>query len=167
MSFVLISLVIVSLASTGPKHSKVHATKPAEGPSVRKQLTANYAAVTRALARHDIAGVSELLAYDYRAIGPNGDSVDRQHVLSDFSRQMNAMNHITWPRTIKSLSVKGPSALAVVDGHLSAITVSKPPHRLELIATTQDSWVRSSAGWRLKSSRLVRSKMLLDGKPRS
>ena len=49
-------------------------------------------------------------------------------------------------------------------GDFNAHVNGNGPKQVELIATTQDRWVNGVGGWKLKSSKLISSKMLLDGK---
>jgi len=134
---------------------------------VRQTLADNYVRVTKALQQGNLAPIEALLAQDFKAYTPSGEAIPRDQVLNGFKAQAGSMSNITWPRTIDGLVVSGGKATATVSGHLSATTVGKTRHHIDLIATTVDTWVRLGGKWKLQASHLKASKMLLDGKPAS
>jgi ketosteroid isomerase-like protein len=134
--------------------------------SVKSDLEARYRQVTAAFQSKNIAAISNLLMPDYKAVSPSGQAIGRDQVIAGFKQQMSSVQDVKWRRTIVKLTVSGPNATAVVDGDLHAhLAPGRGPKTLEVVATTVDQWVKTSGGWKLKSSKLKTSKMLLDGKP--
>ena len=134
------------------------------GADVKSILTAKYEAVTAALQHKDLKAVGIMLTADYKAYGPSGDSHDRAQVLQDFDRQARSLTGITWKRTLSHLVVKGNTATVTVLGHFTGTTLGSQRHKLELNATTLDAWTKIGGAWKLASSHLQQSKMMLDGK---
>jgi Domain of unknown function (DUF4440) len=150
----LFGLGLLQLASATTRHGDVKST-----------LAAKYASVTVALRHQDLGTVGAILAPDYKAYGPKGDSISRDQVLSDFKRQAMSLTNISWTRQLSSLVASGRSVSVTVSGHFSGTTLGKERHQLDLYATTFDTWARFGADWKLTSSRLKQSRMMLDGKP--
>jgi ketosteroid isomerase-like protein len=132
--------------------------------SLRQTLDARYAAVTKAIQKRDITIVAAMLTPDYVAVSPSGRKLKRSDVLQQFQLQANAMGRVSWPRHIDSLTVTGTTATAVVSGHFTGYTLGKQSHKVELIATTRDTWVKTAGAWKLKASKLMTNKVLFDGK---
>src|SRR5580658_9105401 len=130
--------------------------------SLRQTLDARYAAVTKAIQKRDITIVAGMLTPDYVAVSPSGRKLPRSKVLQNFQLQANALGRVSWPRHIDGLTVSGKTAIAVVSGHFTGYSLGKQSHKLELIATTQDTWVKTPSGWKMKTSKLVTNKVLFD-----
>ena len=135
------------------------------GQSVQKILEGRYEAVAKAIQKRDITIVAGMLTPDYVAVSPSGRKLPRSKVLQNFQLQANALGRVSWPRHIDKLSVTGKAATAVVSGHFTGYSLGKQSHKVELIATTQDTWVKTPSGWKMKTSKLVTNKVLFDGKP--
>lgn len=134
--------------------------------AVRKALTARYASVSRAFQKKDAAAMAAIMAPDYVAVQPGGRELDREQVLADFKRQMEALSSVRWPRKIEKLEVKDGEAKATVRGRLSGDMVEPKGkrHRLVVTAVTHDTWTKGATGWLIKRSEVAEMQMTLDGK---
>lgn len=140
----------------------------ADDPAVRKLLVKNYALFTVAFQHKDSEAQSRLLTDDYTAVGPDGTVTTKKQVLADMKGQMAMLRDVTWVRTITKLDVTdGKTAVATVEGHLTGTTSGKDgkDHKLELLATTGDTWILVGTDWKLKHSRVSKFRMTFDGKP--
>lgn len=137
-----------------------------ENPLVRTQLTANYAAFSKAFQNRDIHACAQMMMPNYVAATPDGGKANRKQVLADLKQRMTNLSDVTWSRTITKLNGSTDTALATVDGDLKGTMDDKAgrPHAVELVATTLDLWVRSKTGWKLQHSRLLKARLTVDGK---
>ena len=135
--------------------------------AVKKELDAHYKAITKAFQTKTIDSIGDLLTDDYTAIQPNGQTSTKAEVLQDFKNQAAAMHDLKWKRVIRSLTVNGDQAVALVDGdfkgHLQM--QDQKMHEMRFKATTLDTWTKTAAGYRLQKSEVKDVSMTMDGKP--
>src|ERR1044071_8423624 len=93
-----------------------------DDPKVRKALEAKYALTVKACQKKDAKRLCSIDAPDFVAKFPGGRTMDRKQVEADFTRQMNALNDVTWIRKIESLDTKGKEAVTVVNSDLTGTT---------------------------------------------
>lgn len=134
---------------------------------VRTTLQRNYDAFTRAMQKKDIAGWRRLLTPDFRAKRPDGTVANRAEAERDISGTMMSMTSLTWPRKIEKLEVNGNRAVATVRGRLTGITKGSDgrTHKMQFDGITRDTWIHTKGVWKLETSELKESKVLMDGKP--
>lgn len=133
---------------------------------VQRQLNANYAAISKAFQRHDASKIEALLANDYLVVQANGQSLPRDHALQALRWQMKAMQGANWSRKVRSVMVSGKKAIAIVDGDFSGTMVAPDGkrHRMRLVSTSKDTWVRSRNGYLLSRSNVQKSVATMDGR---
>jgi len=137
------------------------------GPSVRAQLEAKYKEFSTAWERKDLAPTFSAMTSDFTATGmtPDGKAIGREAMIAQ-TKSLLVATDIHWPRKIVSVSVHGPTAVAVVDGHFSGLMPGPKgvKQRLDLIATTRDTWVKVDKVWKFKRMEIIKSSMKMDGK---
>jgi hypothetical protein len=134
--------------------------------AARRELTARYAGISRAFASKDSAGLSEPLAADYSLKQPDGRVLTRDAIAAMMTQQMKMMSHPKWVRTIESLTLKGPLAVATVRGVVDAgTTMQGKTHQFHMNALTKDTWSKQGRKWMLKSSQVIENHVEMDGKP--
>ena len=76
------------------------------------------------------------------------------------------MSDSKWDRTISKLTVSGKQAVAIVNGnflgHMSG--QDSKPHEFRLVATTQDTWIKTAKGYKLQKSVVQKNTIMFDGK---
>ena len=138
----------------------------ASNDSVKKQLTANYAAFSKAFQTKNMSTVAGLMTDDYVVVQPGGKTSNKTEILQDFNQQAGMINGAKWDRKITKLTVSGKQAVAIVDGNFSGNMAGQDgkPHVFRLIATTQDTWTKTPSGYRLQKSVVQKNKVTIDGK---
>jgi len=136
--------------------------------AVQKQLEANYALFAKAWQKRDLEPTFKLMTDDFTAVGmnPGGKAIGRADMIAQ-TKLLLAADHITWPRKVVSVNVKGSEAIAVVDGHFTGMMADKKgekPHKFELIAETRDTWVLIGKNWKFKRMEVLSSARKMDGK---
>ncbi len=157
---ILGTMVIGTLfAMAGPAH--------ADDAAVQKTLLANYAKISDALRKSDFAAVSEFMTTDYVATQPKGQKLNRDQALAAMTQQREVMFSADWQRKISKLTVNQNEAVATVQSRMFGI-MSDPQgqhHKLLMITSSKDTWVKGGGRWKLKSYRFLTGSMSLDGKP--
>jgi len=157
------ALILVSLVTVC---TLVHADDKA----IQKALAANYTKFNIAFMKKDIAVFSNMLAPDYVAIQPNGQKMGPKEMIANFERQRKDLKDPKMESKIARVTVKGNEATAAVHGRLVG-TMTDPhtraPHKLVVIAESQDTWSKRDGVWKLKTFHVIRQTVSLDGKPLS
>lgn len=135
--------------------------------AVKKELDGHYRAVTKAFQTKNIDSIAGLLTDDYTAVQPNGQVSTKAQVLQDFRNQAAAMHDLKWRRVIRSLTLNGDQAIALVDGDFKGHLAmgGTKMHEMEFKATTLDTWTKTPAGYRLQKSEVKSAVATMDGKP--
>lgn len=132
----------------------------------KQDLTARYAGISRAFEKKDAAGVLEPMLPDYTLKQPDGTVIKRDAIAADMTRQMQAMQHAKWVRTIDSVDFKMSEAVAKVRGTFDAtVSMQGKPHKFHMSTKVNDTWVRRGKTWMLKSTQVIENKVEMDGKP--
>ena len=134
--------------------------------SVKKEIQARYAFISKAFCAKDKATFESAFASDFTASAPGRPKISRQQFFTDFESQMKVLNGVKWVQTIKSLKVEGNIAHVIIDSEMSALVPGKDGKKsvFKLNATdTKADWVKSPQGWMVKSSGTGKLKMSIDG----
>lgn len=135
----------------------------------RKAIQACYDKTDAATARKDINGTTSFFTADYVYVDNMGQNFDAARLRKQILAGYKGIASIQPKSTIKTLTLKGNSATAnlhevahllVVDPHDPSKTI-----RVDLDVTAQDLWIKTPNGWRVKKSKVMTYKQLIDGKP--
>ena len=121
----------------------------ADDSQIRKSLTANYAAISAAFKKQSTKTMADFMTKDFTALQPGGNVKNKEQVLADIERQVQAMKNPLWVRTIGTITQKGGDAIVNVRGKITG-TVADPegkPHQMEFNAKAKDTWTKSGNGW--------------------
>lgn len=143
--------------------------------AARRQIEAGYARISQAFHQKDATGMMAPATADFRAIDlagktlPRADAQERLRQNFDTIRAVKGNRYIVdkiTPRG-KELVVNVSEKFAVVfrdsRGDWGPLGVV---HTLSGTTTYRDVWGESSGGqWQMKQSRMVSSKVLVDGRP--
>ncbi len=155
------SLALLSLLAVG---SQVHADDKA----IQKALIANYAKFDQAFLKNNLTAFLGMLTPDYAHVEANGQRMDRTAMIASFKSERAAIQSPVVQSKLQSLSTKDNQIVATVQEHLSGIMAdprSKEPHKLEIDATSKDTWVKQGSVWKLKLDQVITQTILVDGKP--
>jgi hypothetical protein len=136
--------------------------------AVKKELTADYAKISKGMAAGNVAPISALLTDDYVAIQPGKPKITKAQMLRQFKMLAGQVHVTKWDRTIKSLTASGKTAVAIVNGSFTGEIPSggaAKPHILSQKGVTKDTWVKTPKGYRLQKSEVQSMEMLMDGQP--
>lgn len=135
---------------------------PADDTAIRSK----YDLYTKAYKTHNVKMIVDLTTDDYTSKVSNGKEVDR----ATFAQVMEGQVNTATSETLKvdKLDVHGVEATAVVTEKVrndlkNPLTGQRSV--VESSNTCRDTWVRTSAGWRLKHSETLAESLLVDGKP--
>jgi ketosteroid isomerase-like protein len=133
---------------------------------VRKALDANYKTVSAALKGNKIDKVAALLTDDYIVVEKGGQQMNKSQVITQFRGLAGQLQNTKWQRTIKSVTLNGNQAIAIVDGKFSGDVKAQDGkvHSLTQNATTKDTWIKTAKGYRLQRSEVQKNSMAMDGK---
>ena len=150
---------LVSLITVGVKSH-------ADDKAIRKNIASNYASISQAFKKSNIAVMTAFMTSDFRAARPDGQSLDRDQVEADFKQQRASFTSVDWHRKIEKLSVEGAEAVVTVSGSLVGTTSDGQGkhHKLLLVSTSRDTWVDTGIGWKIKASEVLVFHMTIDGK---
>lgn len=134
--------------------------------SARKEIQARYDALDRGFRKRNPAVLDGLMTDDFTTESPDGKPLGRDAALASFRGLILGAQKAKWPRKVTKLRFDGTDAVATVDGHFDGLLPGPDgkPHRTELITTVEDTWTKTSAGWRIRRSRMVKMAMRRDGK---
>ncbi len=135
--------------------------------TVQKQIQANYLAMNAAFKKKDIDGYSKFYAADFKAVDGGGKTNDRVHYLSTIKRQMLTASNVELTRQVIECKVTGSQAKVIMHGTFKASVPldDGKTHKIDQKAVSENIWEKSSKSWMLKSSRVISSAVLIDGKP--
>lgn len=134
--------------------------------AVRKELDSDYKAYTKCFQDKNTDAMGKLMTDDYTVVQPNGQVYTKAQVLSAIGQQMRMIQKSDWKRSIRSLTVKGKQATAMVDGNFKGTLMGpdSKPHQMSIVASTQDFWVKTAKGYKLQKSMVKKNKLTIDGK---
>lgn len=135
--------------------------------AVRKTLDSNYKAFTKDFQKRDSKAMLAMMTDDYTVTQPGGQTLTKQQIGDAMETQMKMTSNATWIRKITSLKLDGKKAIAQVQGNFHG-TITGPdskPHDFKLDAVTTDTWVKTSSGYKLQKSVVLKNNVAVDGKP--
>lgn len=140
---------------------------PAVQGALQKEISANYAAISQAFVKRDETKIESFFARDYKIVQPNGQGLAHDHVLQAMRWQMKAMQHPHWDRKVRSVTLTGGQAVAIVDGDFSGTIVAPDgrSHVVRQVSTSKDVWIKTPKGYRLRQSQVLKSSATMDGHP--
>ena len=167
----LAAVVLLALCSAS------YGQAPREEADAKKELTAQYAAISRAFEKNRMDEAIATISPDFVSLQPGGRSLSRDQVIADLKRQRESMRSVQWKRKIDTVGLKGGVLIVLVNGRLSAVT-GEPGrlHKMLFTAKSMDTWKRlteaaSESGavlkprWMLMESTLLEAHAEMDGKP--
>ena len=139
----------------------------ADEASVRKELTAAYAQISKALTTGDIITFEKFLSSDYTGKSLGGKNRNRKEVLAGIKETMKRVPpNAKLSISIDKLTLKGNKAVTMVSLGTSNISEDGQgnSHIQQMIQKDRQSWSKSGGSWKLKHSDILSQKMTLDGK---
>jgi hypothetical protein len=141
----------------------------ADAASVKKELQAIYTRMDAAAAKKDMKTSFAHYAPDYVSHGPNG----RKTTLTDLKAQIGPLmaqaKSIRSKSTVQKVVLKGSNAIATVkeDAIIVMVNPQNPQQtmKLDINGASEATWVKTSAGWRVKSSRTLNVTTKVNGQP--
>lgn len=135
----------------------------ADDDALRKVLAQRYAAIKTAMAARDTRTLAPLLTADFRSEELDGQSVDRAGLLAQLSALPPTASVGESHTTLTSVIRHGDTA--DVQQRYSHITnKGQPPHAVELVTMSRDTWTRVHGTWRLARTRTDAIDYRVDGK---
>jgi len=140
----------------------------ADDASVRKELAANYDKITMALDHKDSTSLRTIVTQDF-TMEEAGKKMDGKASLAVIEKGFKTTGSVGEDAMkIRTLKVNGNTAIATVAYKRTSTSVPDKKHKTHAIASngiTEDTWVKTKSGWRLKSVKTLKSEMTVDGKP--
>ena len=142
--------------------------QPPNTADARKQIEASYRRENAALAKEDVAGV--LVHYDKEYIyrGPKGRVYRTPQLQPILVQMFQLMSGIRGSTKVQRFALRGKEAAVRVTERVDA--AMKDPstgktRRVVVVEERDDVWKLVSRAWIKKSSRSLKLKQILDGKP--
>lgn len=162
VSQVILLLLIASFFGSGAVHAQ-------DDPQVRKELEDQYKKLAEAHDRKDLKVIVGLKTADFHAIFPDG-RVGDSRMMEEYSRQFLANNQPPFNQkfTIQKLTVSENRLIAVAEVFQEVTRYRELEGKRRTVETSvlqRETWVKTAAGWKLKSVDNVRDqKRFIDGK---
>lgn len=156
LRFLLLSLVtLCSLSALADKRAE-------------QQIRAEYAKTVRFTKQKNVEGLLRQMTPDFLYKTKEGQILSKQAVelliRQDFARIQTVHLRTT---QIQSIQVTGNIARAVTRER-TVFTATDPqgkPTKMDIRATTRDTWVKTPQGWRVKMTEVLDEQRFVDGKP--
>lgn len=146
-----------------------NAQLPPPPDSVRRDLEAMYLTQDEAIRKKDFHAFVRTFAPDYSVKLLNGDTLNREqiegYIKSDMARTKRVEKSAS---SIDSLLVRHDTAIVVVTHEATRILEDAhgQPHRWENQVIHKETWIKTSAGWKIRRLEEVKQvSVLRDGKP--
>jgi len=159
--------VAAQVARVPPPKSTSTQTQPVD--SVKKELEALYTIQDEAIKKLDFKAFVGTLTPDYSVKLLNGAAFNRPQIddaiKNDMARTVSVAKSIS---IINNLTIKGDEAIVNVTHEASRILndAQGNPHQWDNKVIHQETWIRTTDGWRIKSLEEVKQVYLLrDSKP--
>ncbi len=149
------------------------ATAAAAQGDLKTQLSKVYAELNGYMKTKNVAGAERLFAKhahpQFVYLHPSGRKQNGKQMLDEMKQSLTApgATMIKSISRLEKLKVGSSAAVATTFGDW-AMKMTGPdgkPHTFGGTSTTEDTWVRTSGGWKLKQVKVLTEKMTMDGKP--
>lgn len=143
--------------------------------SVKKQVEADLAKSITAFKKHDIKGMSSMVADDYEGVGMDGKKMNKAQMQAQMKQYMNDTKKINSAKySVAGLRLEGGKALGMTTFNLDAVVIDSQgmlgqkgkTHHMVIEEHTNVTWTKSGGGWKVsKEAAVGMPKMVIDGKP--
>ena len=135
----------------------------------RKAIQAAYDREDAAADRKDIKGVLANCAPDFQAIELDGSRSTLADARKSMSMAFQQFKTVTAKTTIQKFTLQGNKATMTVKEYAQMTTgplgPKKQTHKLIVVGTDQDTWVKHGNRWLKEITRTISRKQTLDGRP--
>ena len=159
-----LSLVILGVSALVPA-GIVQADTPAQ---VKAQIQKLYDLDNAAAAKGDFEKSLSHTSTDYVGTQPNGKKVTYAEMKKLLPQIHAIMKDLRAKSTVTKIVIKGKDAVATVSEHAEATLANpqtKKNSKLVIEDTADDLWVKGAQGWMKKSSKMLKVRQTVDGKP--
>lgn len=135
--------------------------------AARKAIDKQYAVYQNAIRKKDFRTAMSTMEPGITIVYPNGRTFNRRQTEVTLQQTIGATRSIPeWELKIIHLSVNGNTAVASIGERMVTIFVDfrGTLHKQTLLDFYQDTWVKSSKGWRLKNTLVSNGTVTVDGK---
>lgn len=159
-------------ASSGPANMKFVSateldTRRPEYVVVRKAIEAQYAVYRKAIRARDFRTAMSTMTDDVTVLYPNGRTFNRKQTEESLRQTLRDLRSVKeWTMKIAHLNVRKTTAVATV-GERMVTTFEDyrgTIHNQTLVDFYQDTWIKTTRGWRLRNTRIMRGEVTVDGK---
>lgn len=136
----------------------------------KNAISSAYAAIDKAYATKNTAGVFAHYAPDYTSITKSGKKETLEQVKGQMDSFIKIVQSLKVTTTLQSLTPKGDTAVALVKVHVVATAINpqtKKPSTLVIDQTSSDTWAKSGGKWLQKVNKEIATKTMVDGKPQN
>ena len=142
-----------------------HADTPAQ---VKAQIQKLYDLDNAAASKGDFDKSLSHTSPDYVGTQPDGKKVTYADMKKMLPQIHAIMKDLHAKSTVTKIVMKGKDAVATVSEHAEAMLANpqtKKNSKLVIDDTADDLWVKSAQGWMKKSSKMLKLRQTVDGKP--
>jgi hypothetical protein len=136
----------------------------------RSAIQATYNKMNAAAAKKDAAAIIAVHDPGYTSIDKSGQKQTLSSLKVLLSQIFQVAKSIKATTTIQSCTLKGSTASVATKEHAEIVAAINPQDRTKtstLVSdgTSQDTWVKTAKGWRLKMQKSTSMTQTVDGKP--
>jgi len=114
------------------------------------EIEARYRDIDKAFRHKDLDTVAKHIAPNWTGTDA-GKPVTRQDLLDNVKRMFDTLSDITWPRTVKPVSVDEHKVVVIAEGDYRAKkTESGEP--VEMHLSNKDTWTDQGGEWKVSAS---------------
>jgi erythromycin esterase len=138
----------------------------------RKGIQAQYDRIGSAHRRADIAALLACYTPDATIEGATGQKIDMSQYKQEAQRAFSHLSNVTTNAKLDSITLKGPKGEQASVAATVTLTCqlqpgapgSQPPQPFKVIQVMQDTWVKTSQGWRLKFNQVRKETQYVNGR---
>jgi ketosteroid isomerase-like protein len=132
---------------------------------VRKELDAGYARMCQGIKHKDVKPMAELSTPDF-TMEEAGRTENAKAALAELEQSFKTMQPIDSAMTIRTLKISKDRAVATVDYSMSFTMkdAQGKTHQMSGKGVTEDTWIKTKSGWRIKKVKTLKADETMDGK---
>lgn len=152
----LLSVLAVVAASAAPVDRKT-----------QQQIRSEYEKITSYTKRKNVEGLLRQMTPDFLYVDEKKRVMSRQFVEMQMRQQFAATKSVDGRSTSIKKMEKVQGAVRVTTQEYLALTLVDAqgiPRKVVNRASTVDTWVKTSDGWKIKKTQVLKSELFIDGK---
>jgi CRISPR/Cas system-associated exonuclease Cas4 (RecB family) len=134
----------------------------AQAASPRSEIQSTYSKIANAFARKDLNTATSYFTADYANTDTQGINRTAADLREFYAPLLRPVNVTSSRISIQSFNAQSSQAQAVVK---QTSNMSLGANKIVYETTSRDTWVKTSAGWRIQQSQILKVNQTVNGQP--